>query len=134
MVEHIIKSPEEMEELGAILGKKLKGDEVICIKGELGAGKTTFVRGLAKGLGIKEGYKVRSPTFTIVNEYPSEKGRLIHIDLYRVKDFDFSEFINQGIVVLEWKEKGFICDIFVEIKVIDDNSRKVSISYNEMSL
>ena len=130
MVEHIIKSPEEMEELGAILGKKLKGDEVICIKGELGAGKTTFVRGLAKGLGIKEGYKVRSPTFTIVNEYPSEKGRLIHIDLYRVKDFDFSEFINQGIVVIEWKEKGSICDIFIEIKVIDDNSRKVSISYN----
>ena len=130
MEEYLIKDPEEMEALGASLAKRLKGNEVICLKGELGAGKTTFVRGLARGLGIKEGYQVRSPTFTIVNEYPTEKGKLIHIDLYRVKDFDFSEFVGEGVVVVEWKEEGEGCDIKVEIDIVNDKYRRVNICYN----
>ncbi len=127
MEEHLIKSPEEMEALGASLAKKLKGSEVICLRGELGAGKTTFVKGLAKGLGIKEGYQVRSPTFTIVNEYPTDKGKLIHVDLYRVRDFDFSEFIGEGVVAVEWREEGKECDIIVEIDIVDERERKVRI-------
>ncbi|WP_245960374.1 tRNA (adenosine(37)-N6)-threonylcarbamoyltransferase complex ATPase subunit type 1 TsaE [Hydrogenivirga caldilitoris] len=125
MEESLINSPEEMEALGASLAKELKGNEVICLKGELGAGKTTFVRGLARGLGIGEEYQVRSPTFTIVNEYPTQKGKLIHVDLYRVKDFDFSEFIGQGVVVVEWKEEREDCDIFIEIEVVRENVRRV---------
>ncbi len=128
MEEYLVKSPEEMEALGASLAKRLKGNEVICLKGDLGSGKTTFVRGLAKGLGIKEGYQVRSPTFTIVNEYPAEKARIIHVDLYRVRDFDFSEFIGEGVVVIEWKEDGKGCDIVVEIEVLGDKDRKVVIT------
>ncbi len=127
MEEYLIKSPEEMEALGASLAKKLKGSEVICLRGELGAGKTTFVKGLAKGLGIKEGYQVRSPTFTIVNEYPTDKVKLIHVDLYRVRDFDFSEFIGEGVVAVEWREEGKGCDIIVEIDIVDERERKVRI-------
>ena len=119
-----------MEALGASLAKGLKGNEVICLKGDLGAGKTTFVKGLARGLGIEEGYQVRSPTFTIVNEYPTERGKLIHIDLYRVRDFDFSEFVGEGIVVVEWKEEGDKCDILVEIEILDDERRRVIVRYN----
>ncbi len=128
MEEYLIKSPEEMEDLGASLAKRLKGDEVICLKGELGAGKTTFVRGLARGLGIEEGYQVRSPTFTIVNEYPTERGKLIHIDLYRVRDFDFSEFVGEGVLVIEWTESTNLCDWVVEIEILDENIRRVRIN------
>ena len=127
MEEYLIKDPEEMEALGASLAKKLKGNEVICLKGELGAGKTTFVRGLARGLGIKEGYQVRSPTFTIVNEYPTERGKLIHIDLYRVRDFDFSEFVGEGVVVVEWKEEGEGCDFLIDIEIVGEKERKVKV-------
>jgi len=115
-----------MENLGVYLAQKLKGNEVICLKGELGAGKTTLVRGIAKGLGIKEGYQVRSPTFTIVNEYPTERGKLIHIDLYRVKDFDWSEFVGEGVVVVEWGEGGE-CDLNIEIEITGDRERVVKI-------
>ncbi len=124
MREVVVRSPEEMEELGASLARELKGDEVICLKGELGAGKTTFVKGLAKGLGIKEGYQVRSPTFTIVNEYPTEKGKLIHVDLYRDRNFDYSEFVGQGIVVVEWETDGG-CHTRVEIEILSDTERLV---------
>ncbi len=127
MEEYLIKDPEEMEALGASLARKLKGNEVICLKGELGAGKTTFVRGLARGLGIKEGYQVRSPTFTIVNEYPTERGKLIHIDLYRVKDFDFSEFVGEGVVVVEWKEEGEGCDFLIDMEIVGEKERKVKV-------
>ncbi|EDP76633.1 seryl-tRNA synthetase [Hydrogenivirga sp. 128-5-R1-1] len=116
-----------MEALGASLAKRLKGNELICLKGELGAGKTTFVKGLAKGLGIKEGYQVRSPTFTIVNEYSTQKGKLIHIDLYRVRDFDYSEFLGEGVVVVEWKEDREDCDLFIEIEITGEEQRRVKL-------
>ncbi|WP_457600411.1 tRNA (adenosine(37)-N6)-threonylcarbamoyltransferase complex ATPase subunit type 1 TsaE [Hydrogenivirga sp.] len=125
MEEFLIRNPEEMEALGVNLSKELRGKEVICLKGELGAGKTTLVKGLARGMGIKEGYQVRSPTFTIVNEYPTRKGKLIHIDLYRVRDFDFSEFVGQGVIVVEWKEERENCDVFIEIEVIGESERRV---------
>ncbi len=116
-----------MEALGTSLAKRLKGNELICLKGELGAGKTTFVKGLAKGFGIKEGYQVRSPTFTIVNEYPTRKGKLIHIDLYRVRDFDYSEFLDEGVVIVEWAGDDVSCSIIVEIEVLGGNERRVKI-------
>ncbi len=126
MKEYLIKDPRQMEELGVSLARELRGNEVICLKGELGAGKTTFVRGLAKGLGIREGYQVRSPTFTIVNEYPTERGTLIHIDLYRVPDFDWSEFAGKGIVVVEWCNSE-TWDIRVEISIKGERERTVRI-------
>ncbi len=125
--EVLVKSEEEMLKLAEEIAKELKGNEVICLKGNLGAGKTTFVKGLAKALGIKEGYQVRSPTFTLVNEYPTRKGNLIHIDLYRVRDFDYSEFVGQGILAVEWEENRESCDLFIEIEIMGKNERKVRI-------
>jgi len=125
--EYLINNPEEMEALGVSLAKNLKGKEVICLRGELGAGKTTLVKGLAKGLGIKEGYQVRSPTFTLVNEYPTQRGKLIHIDLYRVRDFDFSEFVGEGVVVVEWAEDCELCDVVVEIEIAGECQRIVKV-------
>ncbi len=125
--EVFVKSEEEMLKLAEEIAKELKGNEVICLKGNLGAGKTTFVKGLAKALGIKEGYQVRSPTFTLVNEYPTRKGNLIHIDLYRVRDFDYSEFVGQGILAVEWEENRESCDLFIEIEIMGKNERKVRI-------
>ncbi len=116
-----------MEALGEDFAQRLKGYEVICLKGELGGGKTTFVRGLARGLGIKEGYQVRSPTFTIVNQYPTSKGDLIHIDLYRVRDFDYSEFIGQGILAIEWAEGSRHCHYLIEI-LLQNHHRLVKIT------
>ena len=127
MEEFIVDSPQKMEKLGALLSEKLKGNEVIGLKGPLGAGKTTFVRGLVKALGLKENYQVRSPTFTLVNEYPTRKGKVLHVDLYRVRDFDYSELIGEGILVVEWEEDPKKCDIFVEIDVLDENTRRVRI-------
>ncbi len=118
-----------MELLGAELSKSLKGKEIICIKGDLGSGKTTFVRGLAEGLGIEEGYQVRSPTFTIVNEYPTKKGKLIHIDLYRDRSFNISEFIGEGILAVEWKECSEICDICLEIFITGETERRVVLTF-----
>ncbi|HIQ30665.1 MAG TPA: tRNA (adenosine(37)-N6)-threonylcarbamoyltransferase complex ATPase subunit type 1 TsaE [Aquifex aeolicus] len=122
-----------MEELGESVGRELKGKEIIYLSGDLGSGKTTFVRGIARGMGIEEGYQVRSPTFTLVNEYPTKKGRLIHVDLYRVRDFDFSEFIGEGVVVVEWKEMDDLCDLWIDIKVVSDTVRKVRIFRRELS-
>ncbi len=105
----ISTSEEETMKIGEIIGRALKGNEILCLLGDLGAGKTTLVKGIAKGMGILEGYQVRSPTFTLVNQYPTRKGPLIHIDLYRTRDLDFSEFIGKGLLVIEWGEDLEIC-------------------------
>jgi tRNA threonylcarbamoyladenosine biosynthesis protein TsaE len=121
-----VGSPEEMEALGELIAGRLRGKEVICLRGPLGSGKTTFVRGLARGMGLEEGYQVRSPTFTVVNEYPTRKGRLIHVDLYRVRDFDWSEFVGEGVVVIEWCEGGD-ADITVVIDITGPQERVVRV-------
>ncbi len=120
---------EELIEIAKDVAKRLNGNEVICLKGELGSGKTTFVKGLAEGLGIREGYTVKSPTFTLVHEYPTSKGKLIHIDLYRDRGFDISEFIGQGIVAVEWADFLDCCDIVISIEYVLQG-RKVTIIYN----
>jgi len=114
----------------------LKGGEIIGLSGELGGGKTTFVKGLAKGLGIKE--TVTSPTFALIKDY----GKLIHIDLYRllkkteIGSLGLSDYLGQKdkICVIEWAEK--IKDmlekmpakvIWLEFEYIDENIRKIKI-------
>jgi tRNA threonylcarbamoyladenosine biosynthesis protein TsaE len=91
------ESPDETKNWGKRLSELLKGDEVIALSGDLGSGKTTFVKGLALGLGVSEEY-IGSPSFTILNEY---QGRLplFHFDFYRVQD------LGQGVVVVEWASK-----------------------------
>ncbi|MCC6063150.1 MAG: tRNA (adenosine(37)-N6)-threonylcarbamoyltransferase complex ATPase subunit type 1 TsaE [Thermocrinis sp.] len=130
MYEIFLKDEQETINFGKEFAKRLKGDEVICLLGDLGSGKTTFVKGLAEGLGIKEGYQVRSPTFTIVNEYPTQRGRLIHIDLYRVEDFDVEQFVGEGIVVVEWAKNLELCDCIIEF-LFEGDGRRVVLKFNK---
>jgi len=130
MYEVFLKDEQETINFGKEFAKRLKGDEVICLLGDLGSGKTTFVKGLAEGLGIREGYQVRSPTFTIVNEYPTQRGRLIHIDLYRVENFDVEQFVGEGIVVVEWARNLELCDCIIEF-LFEGDGRRVVLKFNE---
>ena len=108
-MEIILDSLEKTKEFGFLLGQLCKGGMVLCLNGDLGAGKTTITKSLAEGLGIKA--NVTSPTFTIVNEY---RGRtnLYHIDTYRLNEgidtlyLGFDEyFYSDGITVVEWADK-----------------------------
>ena len=129
MYEVFLKDEQETINFGKEFAKRLKGNEVICLLGDLGSGKTTFVKGLAEGLGIREGYQVRSPTFTIVNEYPTQRGRLIHIDLYRVENFDVEQFVGEGIVVVEWARNLELCDCIIEF-LFEGEGRRVVVNYS----
>lgn len=137
MRKYISNSPEETEELGARLAKKLSGGEVVAFKGGLGMGKTCFTRGLAKGLGF-EG-EVTSPTFALINEYIGGRFPLYHFDMYRISGWEdlystgFFEYLEEGgVIAAEWSEnienalpQSTVTVSFVRI---DDNTREIEIS------
>jgi len=121
--------------LGERIGKSLKPDNVVALSGELGAGKTTLIQGIAKGLGVKNW--VTSPTFTIINEFEG-KLNLYHIDLYRINNIEEAEdlaieeyFKKGGITVIEWADKirPILPEGAVEIniKIVSENERNFSI-------
>lgn len=102
---------EETKALGAYLGRRACGGDVITCSGSLGAGKTTLVQGFAEGLGISSNVYVRSPTFTLVNEYQGSVP-LYHFDFYRLANPDdvwglgFEEYLEAGgVVIVEWADK-----------------------------
>jgi tRNA threonylcarbamoyladenosine biosynthesis protein TsaE len=101
-------SPAETEEAGKRLGERLQTGDVVLLTGELGAGKTTFVRGVAQGTGSEA--PVASPTFQLVRIYPG-RVQLAHVDLYRIentaelRDLGLEELSEQGAVVVEWGER-----------------------------
>ena len=103
----ISKSVIETENIAEKISSFLKGDEVIALFGDLGAGKTAFTRGLARGLGFCDG--VSSPTFAIINEY-NARYPIYHFDMYRIKSEDdlystgYYDYLHNGIVVIEWSE------------------------------
>ena len=106
----ITHSPEETEALGARLAGALESGAVVAFTGDLGAGKTAFVRGLARGLGIRD--RVTSPTFTIVNEYEGGRLPLFHFDLYRLGcadelfDIGWEDYLARGgVCAVEWSER-----------------------------
>lgn len=110
----ISRSAAETENFGYKVGKGLARNKIITLKGPLGSGKTTFVKGLARGLGIKK--PITSPTFSLIKSYPHGIGRtrrtLYHIDLYRLRNKQakimIREHINdepEGILVIEWPER-----------------------------
>ena len=109
--EYITNCVEETEELGRRLGRRLGPGSVVAFTGDLGAGKTAFTRGLARGLGIKE--RVTSPTFTIVNEYEGGRVPLFHFDLYRLGsaeelfDIGWEDYLaREGVCAVEWSENA----------------------------
>ena len=108
-MEWITNTAQETEQLGERLGRKLKPGTVIAYTGDLGAGKTAFTRGLARGLEIPE--QVTSPTFTIVNEYEGGRLPLFHFDMYRLGgadelfDIGWEDYLARGgVCAVEWSE------------------------------
>ena len=108
-MQYITNSPLETEALGAALGRILAGGTVLAYTGDLGAGKTDFPRGLARGLGYAE--PVTSPTYTIVNEYLGGRLPLFHFDMYRLRssedlwDIGWEDYLDRGgICAVEWSE------------------------------
>lgn len=111
MFERVTGSPEETAEIAGAIAKKLPPGTVICLNGDLGAGKTLFVQNLARALGIKG--EVTSPTFNLMNIYNDGQMPVVHFDLYRLEsdaeldDIGFYEYsdVPDGLVVIEWAEK-----------------------------
>ncbi len=129
------RSEKETEALGERLAKCLRAGAVVALYGDLGAGKTAFVRGMARGLDIRE--SVSSPTFTIVNEYPGDPA-LFHFDMYRLKNAEelygigWEDYLDRnGICVTEWSERieeALPPDaVRVRILRLNDTERSVSI-------
>jgi len=134
MSSFISRSPAETLALGKKLAGGFKGDEVVFLVGELGAGKTVFAKGIAAGLGLKSVHQVCSPTFTLMNVYDA-RFPIFHFDLYRlagapeIAELGFEDYIGEGVVVVEWAEKitFSIPAIYVTITVADDERRRIEI-------
>lgn len=136
MVIETASAPETVA-LGQKIGRSLKPRDILALYGNLGAGKTTLIQGIAQGLGVKD--YVTSPTFILINEY---KGRypFFHVDLYRLANLDEVEelgimeyFEKDGVIVIEWAEKMeelLPADVKrIKIASIDEDHRKIELSW-----
>src|SRR5580698_10508236 len=134
----ISHSPADTEALGEQFGRAARTGWVIALSGDLGAGKTQFVKGLARGLGIS--MRVHSPTFTLVNEYGGGRLKLFHLDLYRLETREqilsagIEEFLKpDGVSVIEWAERllreNSVAELKnllrVRIEIISHTERKI---------
>ena len=138
-MEYITNSPCETEAVGAALARVLEPGVVIAYRGDLGAGKTAFTRGLARGLGVKE--SVTSPTYTIVNEYLSGSMPLFHFDMYRLGsedelfDIGWEDYLERGgICAVEWSENvrdALEDPITVTIEKLGEDTRRITIEGGE---
>ena len=134
-MEYITESPEETEALGAALARQLTPGTVIAYRGDLGAGKTAFTRGLARGLNCQE--LVTSPTYTIVNEYLGGRLPLFHFDMYRLTssedlfDIGWDDYLDRGgVCAVEWSENvadALECPIVITIEKTGDSQRKITV-------
>ena len=128
-------SPEETEAVGVALGKIIPAGTVLAYRGDLGAGKTAFTRGLARGLGCRE--IVTSPTYTIVNEYLGGRLPLFHFDMYRLSsaddlfDIGWEDYLDRGgICAVEWSEnveEAMEGAVTVTIDKLGDTSRRITL-------
>ncbi len=142
MTKHLTKTVESKSssqtfDLGKTVGALVDIGTCIALKGELGAGKTTFVQGFAKGLGVCEKYYITSPTFNIINQYPVNSLTLCHLDLYRLASVEeleytgFDDLIDKNhILIIEWpellEEIDFKFDIKINFKFDEDYNRILS--------
>lgn len=134
-MEFITHSPEETEKIGEALVKSLQPGTILAYRGDLGAGKTAFTRGLARGLGCKE--TVTSPTYTIVNEYLGGRLPLFHFDMYRLAssddlwDIGWEDYLErEGVCAVEWSENvqdAMEDAITVTIEKLGENTRRITI-------
>ena len=138
-MEFITNSPEETERVGAALGAVLAPGSILAYEGDLGAGKTAFTRGLARGLGATE--QVTSPTYTIVNEYLSGRMPLFHFDMYRLAsaddlwDIGWEDYLERGgVCAVEWSEnvaEAMENAITVRIEKLGEDTRRITIEGGE---
>lgn len=134
-------SPEDTERLGGLLARRLRAGDVVTVAGELGAGKTTFVRGACRALGVTG--PVTSPTYTIGNRYRAEPP-VSHLDLYRLTEVtaadwgDLEPYFENAIVFVEWPDAGAARlpepAAAVRIEHVDDRRRRVVIESAELDL
>ena len=134
-MQYITNSPTETEAIGFALGKIIPAGTIIAYRGDLGAGKTAFTRGLARGLGA--GDMVTSPTYTIVNEYVSGRLPLFHFDMYRLAssddlwDIGWEDYLDRnGICAVEWSEN--VADALedamsVTIEKLGEDTRRITL-------
>ena len=128
-------SPTQTEEIGAALGKIIEPGTVIAYRGDLGAGKTAFTRGLAKGLGCTE--IVTSPTYTIVNEYLGGRIPLFHFDMYRLRssddlfDIGWEDYLDRGgVCAVEWSENvddAMEDALYITLEKLGEDARRITI-------
>lgn len=124
-----VNSAQQMQDLGRVIAQTAQAHDLLLLNGDLGAGKTTLTQGIGRALGIKR--PVKSPTFTIVREYPEARLPLYHMDFYRLEDDDLSSIdlnaylAEPGIVVIEWPEivQEQLPETFLEITIkrVDDS-------------
>ena len=134
-MQFLTNSPEETEKIGAALANILPPGTVLAYRGDLGAGKTAFTRGLARGLGYEE--PVTSPTYTIVNEYLGGRLPLFHFDMYRLAsaddlwDIGWEDYLERGgICAVEWSEnveEAMEGAISVTIEKLGETTRRITI-------
>lgn len=131
--EFISKSPSETWDIGEYIGKHAQPGDLYTLYGELGSGKTQLAKGIARGIGVADWEYVVSPSFTIMNVYEG-KFPFCHVDLYRiggseVDDLNLEEFLDTGIVVVEWAERGLWWGNNIEIHVENtgEDERKIVI-------
>ena len=134
-MEFITNSPEQTEAVGAALGNILKPGTILAYRGDLGAGKTAFTRGLARGLGYNE--PVTSPTYTIVNEYLGGRLPLFHFDMYRLGssddlwDIGWEDYLERGgICAVEWSENvddAMENAVYITIHKTGEETRRIEI-------
>ena len=134
-MQYITNSPAETEAIGAALGNIVKPGTVIAYRGDLGAGKTAFTRGLARGLGCRE--IVTSPTYTIVNEYLGGRMPLFHFDMYRLRssddlfDIGWEDYLDRGgVCAVEWSENvddAMEDALYITIEKLGEDSRRITL-------
>jgi tRNA threonylcarbamoyladenosine biosynthesis protein TsaE len=132
----VTRSQDETERFAEALAAARRPGDVLLLSGPLGAGKTAFVRGLARGLGIDPD-EVSSPTFTLVHEYRGGRLRLFHVDLYRLgtagaEDLGLDELgVDDGLLAIEWPDRlrhAFRGAIEVKIAIEDETLRRITVS------
>ena len=139
-MEFITNSPAQTEAVGAAIGAVLQPGTVLAFRGDLGAGKTAFTRGLARGLGAED--RVTSPTYTIVNEYLSGRLPLFHFDMYRLEsaddlwDIGWEDYLERGgVCAVEWSEnvaEAMENAIGICIEKLGDDTRRITVEGGDM--
>lgn len=135
----ITRSPEETRRLGEIIGRAIAGKFTIALTGDLGAGKTVFVQGLARGLSVNPDDPVTSPTYTLINDYPG-RIKLLHADLYRLSGaaelagIGFEDVMDaDAVLVVEWADRlppGELAeDLSIRMVATDDMIRQISLFF-----